>query len=43
MKKQEIEKIPEELKKWMPLEEQQGNQNLQQSLKTPWISKRSKA
>jgi hypothetical protein len=38
-----MRKIPEELKKGVPLEEQQQSQNLQQSLKTPWISKSSKA
>jgi hypothetical protein len=41
--KREIEKIPKELKKGVPLEEQQHNQNLRWSLKTPWISKSSDA
>jgi hypothetical protein len=33
-----LKKIPEELKKGVPSEKQRQNQNLQKSLKTPWIN-----
>jgi hypothetical protein len=34
-----LRKIPEELKKEMPSKEWKQNQNLQWSLRTPWISR----